>query len=125
MAVDVAIFSFSPVVMILFLRLRLDIEGDYCIVLHVSIATENPGLGLRSSFVQREEYKMRTPREEAMGLFASCLTLIFLFLHNIDCCPQGKVNARVVDMDCILFSEDTMSWTEAEVIATISMREPL
>ena len=55
MAVDVAIFSFTPVVMILFLRLRLDLEGDYCIVLHVSIATENPGLGLRSSFVQREK----------------------------------------------------------------------
>ena len=60
-----------------------------------------------------------------MGLFACCLTLIFLFLHNVDCCPQGWMDARVVDMDCILFSEDTMSWTEAEVIATMSMREPL
>ena len=64
MAVDVAIFSFSPVVMVVFLRLRLDIGGDYCRVLHVSIATENPGLGLRSSFVQREEYKMRTPGDK-------------------------------------------------------------
>ena len=64
MAVDVAIFSFSPVVMVVFLRLRLDIGGDYCIVLHVSIATENPGLGLRSSFVQREEYKIRTPGDK-------------------------------------------------------------